>query len=102
MTNLTTTYATLCLCLTRTERGEVIVKEKTLIALVEYVVDELLVELGTQSYGGQRLCLTTGEDRASVRHGQRRNLAPDGADVSGLTASVSIRATPLALSFAPL
>ena len=34
---------------------------------------------------GQRLCLTTSEDRTSVRHGQRRNLAPDGADLVGLT-----------------
>ena len=74
VTNLTTAY-----------RGEVIVEQEALIALVEHIVNQLLVELGTQRTGRERLCLTTGEDSASVRHGQGRDLAPDGADLVCLT-----------------
>jgi hypothetical protein len=51
VTNLTTTYATLSLSLTRTEWGEVIVKEEALIALVEHIVNHLLIEFGTQRTG---------------------------------------------------
>ena len=53
--------------------------------MLQHVVNEFLVEFGTEGTSAQRLCLTTSEDSTSVRHGQRRNLAPDGADVSGLT-----------------
>ena len=53
VTNLTTTYTTLCLSLTRTEWGEVVVEQEALITLVEYIVNQLLVELGTQSNSSQ-------------------------------------------------
>jgi len=70
VTNLTTAYAALSLSLACAERGEIIVQEELHIALVEHVVNKLFVELGAEGDGGQRLCLATGEDRASVRHGQ--------------------------------
>ena len=85
MANLTTAYATLGLSLAGTERWEVIVKEEPLVASVENIVNELLVELGTKRTCREALCLATCEDRASVRHWQRRHLAPDRTYVSGLT-----------------
>ena len=86
VSDLTTAYTTLCLSLTRRERREVVVEQETLITACEHVVDELLIELRTQCTGRERHRLTTLEDRASVRHGQRRHLAPDGADLIELTA----------------
>ena len=53
VTNLTTAYATLGLGLTRAERWEVIVEQEALIALVEHIVNQLLVEFGTEGDGGQ-------------------------------------------------
>ena len=51
MTNLTTAYAALGLSLTSTEWGEVIVEEEAHVALVEHIVNHLLIELGTQRTG---------------------------------------------------
>ena len=85
VTDLTTTDATLSLSLSRTERWEVIMQQETLVALVEHVIHEFLIELGTQGDRCQRLCLTTGEDRASMRHGQWRHLTPDRTDLVSLT-----------------
>ena len=61
-------------------------KEETLIALIEHVVNHFLIKFGTQSTCAQRLCLTASKDRTSVRHRQRRNLTPDGANLISLTA----------------
>ncbi len=85
VTNLTTAYAALGLGLTRAERGEVIVEQEAHVALVEHIIYHLLIKFRTEGNSRERLCLTTGEDTASMRHGQRRYLAPDGADLIGLT-----------------
>ena len=84
--NLAAAYATLCLGLAGTERWEVIVKDETHVALVEHVVHHFLVELGAKRTGSERLCLTTGEDRASVWHWQRAYLTPDRTYLVGLAA----------------
>ena len=60
-------------------------EEETLVAALEHVVNQLLVHLCTECTCRERLCLATCEDRASVRHRQRRNLAPDRTDVCSLT-----------------
>ena len=86
VTNLAASHTTLCLGLSRAERGEVIVQQEAHVALVEHIVNEFLVELGSQGAGRKALCFTTGEDRASVRHGQGRHLAPDGTNLIGLAA----------------
>ena len=52
--NFTTAYATLSLGFTRRERWEVVVEEETLIVLVQYIVNELLVELGSERTGRER------------------------------------------------
>ena len=86
VTDLTTAYAALSLSLACAERREVVVEEETLVAALEHVVNELLVHLCAERTGREALCLATGEDGASVRHGQRRNLAPDRTDLVGLAA----------------
>ena len=85
MTNLATANTALSLSLTGTERREVIVKEEALVALLQYVINEFLVHLCTECTCREALCLATCEDCASVRHRQRRHLAPDRTDVGGLT-----------------
>ena len=85
VTNLTTTYATLCLGLTRAEGREVVVQQELHEAAVENIVNQLLVELRAECASRERLRLTTREDGASVRHGQRAHLAPDGTYLVGLT-----------------
>ena len=84
--NLAAAYATLCLCLSCTEWREVIVKEETHVSLVEHVVHHFLVELGAKRTCRERLCLTTGEDRASVWHWQRADLTPYRTYLVGLAA----------------
>ena len=84
VTNLATAYAALCLGLAGGEGREVVVEQKALVLVDEHIVDELLVQLGAQRTGGQRLCLATGEDGTAVRAGQRTCLAPDGTDVRRL------------------
>ena len=61
-------------------------QEEAHVALVQHVVHHLLVKLGTKCGCAQRLSLATCEDSTSVRHGQSTHLAPNGADVGGLTA----------------
>ena len=61
-------------------------EQETLVALIEDVVDELLVELGAEGHGCESLSLAAGEDGASVRAGQIVDLTPDGADLVGLAA----------------
>ena len=51
VTDLTTTYATLSLGLTCTERGEVIVQQEFHIAMLQHIVNKLLVEFCTESTG---------------------------------------------------
>ena len=87
VTYLATTYASLRLGLARGVGREVVVKQETLAALVEHFVYGLLVELCAEGTCGERLCLSAGEDGASVRSGQRAHLAPDGAYV-GVAATV--------------
>ena len=53
VTNLTTTYTTLGLSLTRTEWGEIIVEKEALIAALQHIVNELLVEFRTKGTGAQ-------------------------------------------------
>ena len=86
VSNLTTAYAALCLGLAGGEGREVVVKQETLVFAYENVVNQFLVQFGTQRTGSQGLCLTTGEDGTSVRTGQRTCLTPDGAYLIGLTA----------------
>ena len=86
VTDLTTSYTTGGACLACGEGGEVIVEQETLFALVEHVVEDLLVELGAEGHSGQRLCLAAGEHCRSVRAGDIVGLAPDGADLGGLAA----------------
>ncbi len=83
---LAAAYAALCLSLACTERREVIVEEEAHVAPVKHIVNELLVKLGAEGDGCQRLCLATGEDGASVRNRQRRDLTPDRTYVCRLAA----------------
>ena len=75
--DLTAAYAALCLGLTGAERREVIVEEETLVALLQYVVDHLLVHLRAEGAGRERHGFATLEERTSVGHRQRVYLAPD-------------------------
>ena len=84
VTNLATAYTALSLGLTGREGWEVVVEQEALIASLQHVVYQLLVELGTQSTGRERHGLTALEDGATVGHGQRRHFTPDGADVGSL------------------
>ena len=77
--DFTTAYAALGLGFARGKRGEVVVEEEPLVVLAQYVVDEFLVELGSERAGGQRKGLSALEECASMGHGQWRHLAPDGA-----------------------
>ena len=86
MAYLAASYASLSLSLARTERREVIVEKEALVALVEHVVNHLLVEFCSESTCSEALSLATCEDRASVRHGQRAHLAPYRAYLLGCTA----------------
>ncbi len=86
MAYLAASYAALCLSLAGAERREVVVKEEALVGLVEHIVDQFLVELRAKSASTEALCLSTGEYCGAVRHGKRRDLAPDGAYIGGLAA----------------
>ncbi len=86
VTDLTTSHATLCLGLACGEGREVIVQQETLLALVQHIVHNLLVERGAEGGCHQGLGLATGEDSGSVRAGQIVHLAPDGTDLVGLAA----------------
>ena len=85
MTNLATTYTTLCFGLTGCERREIVVEQETVGTLNQSLVHNLLIAAGTERDGSQSLGLTTGEDRRTVRTGQRTYFAPDRADIGGLT-----------------
>ena len=85
VTDFTTAYTTLSFCFTCRERREVIVQQETFFSVFQYIVDNLFVELRTQSDRSQRLSFTTSENSRSVRTGQRTNLTPDRADFSSLT-----------------
>ena len=85
VTDLATSYASLCLRLAGGEGREVVVEQEALVFTYEHIVDELLVELCAERTGSERLCLAAGEDGASVRSGQRTYLAPDGTNIGGLT-----------------
>ena len=86
VTDFTTAHAALRLGLSRGERREVIVQQETHLALVEYFVDNLLVQLRTERTGRKRLGLATRKDGRSVGTRQRTYFAPDGTDVrSGAT-----------------
>ena len=61
-------------------------EEETHVALVEHIVNHLLVELCTEGTCGERLCLATCEDRTSVWHWQWADLTPYRTDLVGLTA----------------
>ncbi len=60
-------------------------QQETFFSVFQYIVDNLFVELRTQSDRSQRLSFTTSENSRSVRTGQRTNLTPDRADFSSLT-----------------
>ena len=84
VTYFTTAYATLCLCLAGGEGGEVVMQKETLLALVEHVVEYLLVELCAEGHCCKSLCLATGEYSRSMRSRHIVGLNPDGAYVGGL------------------
>ena len=79
MTDLAAAYAALSACFACAERREVIVEQEAHVSALQHVVDEFLVELRSECAGGEALCLSAREDGASVRHGQWRHFAPDGA-----------------------
>ena len=81
-----TAYTALCLGFACAEGGEVIVKQETLAALVEHVVQDFFVKLGAQRHCRQRLGLAAGEDSRSVRAGNVVHLAPYGTDFGSLAA----------------
>ena len=86
MTDFTTAYAALSFSFAGREGGEVVVEQEAVATLVEHVVENLLVEFGTEGNGGQGLRLTTGEHGRSVRTRQVVYFAPDGANLRGGTA----------------
>ena len=86
MSYLAASHAALCLGLAGAEGREVVVQQESHVALVEHVVHQFLIQFGAQCHRGEALCLAACEDGASVRHGQRAHLAPDGAYVGGLAA----------------
>ena len=86
MTNFATTNSTLCLCLARTERREIIMKKESLVTLVEHVVYHLLVQLRTQCTSSECQCFATLEVCASVRHRQWIYFAPYWANFIACTA----------------
>ena len=86
MAYLAAAYTTLCLGLASTEWREIIVEEETHVALVENIVNHLLVHLVAQGHCRQGLCLATGEDRRTVWHRQRAHLTPYRTDICSLAA----------------
>ena len=86
VTDLTTAWAALALCLASGERWEVVVEQEALVALAHHAVHHLLVELCAESDGSERHCLSALEDCASVRHWQWACLAPDWTHLVGLAA----------------
>jgi len=61
------------------------VKQETFFAMFQYIVDDLLIQFGTQGNSSQRLSFTTSEDCRTVRSGQVADFAPDRADFVSLT-----------------
>ena len=61
-------------------------QQEALFALVEHVVENLLVEFCAEGTSGESLSLSTGEHCRSVRAWNVVNLAPDRTDFVGLTA----------------
>ncbi len=86
VTDLAASHATLWLGLAGGEGGEVVVKQEALLALIEHVVDDFLIEGGSEGGGDESLGLASGEYRGSVGTGEIIHLAPDGADLGGLAA----------------
>ncbi len=83
---LAAAYAAGGACLAGREGGEVVVEQEALAALVDHVVDNLLVELGAEGHGGEGLGLAAGKHCRSVRAGDIVHLSPDGAYLVGLAA----------------
>ena len=86
MTDLTTSDTTLSFCLSGGEWREVIVQEELIGALDQCFINNLLIAARTEGNGRERLCLTTGEDRTSVRAREVPHLTPDRTDLRSLTA----------------
>ena len=86
MTHLAAARATAAFHLASGEAGEVVVQQEAAVALDDGAVDLLLVELGAQRAGTERLRLATGEDGATVDRRQIVGLAPDGTNLVELTA----------------
>ena len=60
-------------------------QEETLVAFLQNIVYKLLIELCSERTSGEGEGFTTLEKRTSVGHWERRDLAPNGSDVRGLT-----------------
>ena len=86
MTDLATGGAADTFHLTHAVGREVVVQQETVGALDHGAVDDLLVELGAERAGGQRLRFTAGEDGGTVCGRQVAGLNPDGTDVLGVAA----------------
>ena len=85
MTDFTASHTTCSFRFTGRERREVIVKQETLLALSQNLIENLLIELGAESDCSKSLSLATGEHCRSVRTRNIVGFNPDGADVGGLT-----------------
>ena len=72
--------------LARRERREVVVHVERLLRVAEQRVELLLVVLGAERDGDERLGLATGEQRRAVRARQHAGLDADRADLVGVAA----------------
>ena len=86
VTDLTTGGAADTFHLTHAVGREVVVQQETVGALDHGAVDDLLVELGAERAGGQRLRFAASEDGGTVCGRQVASLNPDGTDVLGVAA----------------
>ncbi len=82
---LSTAGAAAAFHFTSGKAGEVIMKEETAGVLDDGAVDNLLVKLGAQGAGTERLGFATGEDGAAMDGREIVDLAPEGADFVELT-----------------
>lgn len=86
VTDLAASDSALRACLACREGREVVMKQEALLALIENVIHNFLVESRSESSGDESLGLAAGEYCRSVRSGQIIDLAPDRADLCGLAA----------------
>ena len=86
MTHFAAGRAADALHFTHAVRREVVVQQETVGAFHHSTVDDLLIELGTERAGGQRLRFTAGEDSRTVCRRNITRLNPDGTDVLGVAA----------------